>query len=134
MLGNEINGPNRKTHHIQSFVFSWVYVLAILLWVYSCNFHFDVLGNIFSTRLKDVDKMESLDCLIVTLLKMESTFTTLLPFYSEQQSWIFLHTRQMDSFILLILILLIDFLTLLQKSCWYLVKMSKQYDRKCTNS
>ena len=72
------------------------------------------------------------DYLFVTLLEMESRLTILLQVFLKAAN-IFLYIRQLDSFMLLILFLLIDLLTSLQESRWYFVKVPGQYDKKYTN-
>ena len=72
------------------------------------------------------------DYLFVTLLEMESRLTILLQVFFKAAN-IFLYIRQLDSFMLLILFLLIDLLTSLQESRWYFVKVPGQYDKKYTN-
>ena len=72
------------------------------------------------------------DYLFVTLLEMESRLTILLQVCLKAAN-IFLYIRQLDSFMLLILFLLIDLLTLLKESRWCFVKVPGQYDKKYTN-
>ena len=78
---------------------------------------------------------KSVDYLAVTSLEMESTLTILMQvslkatnvdFFVYKTTW-FIHVAYV------VLLILIDFVTLLEESRWYLVKVQRQYDRKYTN-